>query len=600
MDLRSYLSSEDYIFEIKNNEQLFESKKLACNIKPIWSFKGHNNSIEGIHLIDDDTYATVSHDCFVSVWDISNNKNIRNIELGHPILCSSYYSKRKYLSVGMTNKDNNIHIIDMENKKNIDNLCTKCNSIFCMNYFDDDKITYGSKDGSICLTDLNKKKNIYRYEEIGDCLNFCTFNTNYKIHLFSTYKGNILFFDFRYALPVQKNNQLHSLYSINTIYSDNNYLYSGASDCLIKKFDLRLLDENKPVEIYIGHTSPIRFLTFSNKYKNYFCSSSDNGSIKLWKEDNYRNIGEVKKFNTSLVYDSIPSVFPPLLGDLTTKTVGNGHRKISKNFLELNKKTVSSNRSNSIVSECNYKESHDLFRNKNNSKKYGIFGKISILDKNKKRTLTPNIPNVQEKKVPVVSRNELFNIIRSKGEDKNSEEGLNHSTKNISTKNGGKKNMGTKNIGTKNIGTKNIGTKYIGTKNIDTKNIDTKNIRSTNKLGLPESSYYFTTPKINSIQNNLKTKGRTNLNISNDRDKRDTTTNLPMRVSNLTIPELFGEEENSLIHNSAKKIKIKYSTLSMLNHRSRVSSMVWLDDLVLSTSWDQNIKCWNIGRYVME
>ncbi|CRG99921.1 conserved Plasmodium protein, unknown function [Plasmodium relictum] len=546
MEVRNYLSSEDYIFELENNENFFEHK-LPSNIKPTWSFKGHNNSIEGIHVINESKFVTVSHDCFVSLWNIENRKNLRNIKLDYPILCSSYNNKKKYLCVGMTNKNNNICLIDIEKNKIIENFASKCNSIFCINYFDEDKVTYGCKDGSICLMDLNKKKNIYRYEELGDCLNCCTYNMNHKMHIFSTHKGNVLFFDFRHTSPVHQNNNLHSKYSINSLFSYNNYLYSGGSDCLIKKFDLRFLDERKPLEIYIGHTSPIRFISFSDNFL-HFCSSSDNGSIKMWETNH--NIEKVNKISASLI---TPSIIPSLTENMTTRLQDNRSRKIGKNFLELNKKILSSSRSSSIVSEYTNRKPSLLLKNSN--KKY------EKIIPDKKRTSTSNVLSLNEEKVSVISKNELFN--------------------NIKTKNLNKKKDTLNNF-------KNDS--YSKSTYLQAKKLEISNIKAYNKLNITKplhcSAY---------TNNDFRLTSKVNLNKSNEIIKN--TDKLSNKLNDSNIKILF--QNNDLV-NFIQKTKLKNSTLSMLNHRNRVSSMEWSNNIILSASWDQTIKCWDVKKYLID
>ncbi|KJP86824.1 hypothetical protein AK88_03531 [Plasmodium fragile] len=595
MDFRNCLSSDDYMFEIKNNEQLFDGNRMVSNIKPLWSFKGHDNSIEGIHLVGEKEFVTISHDCLVSVWsidgdkkraanvvDVKNVTNVKNIKLANPILCSSYHETKGYLCVGMTNKNDNICVIDMGEKKVKEILASQCNSIFCMNYFDENKMTYGSKEGSICLIDFNKKKNVYRYEEMGDCLNYCTCNEEHKIHIFSSYKGNMLFFDFRQALPIHKNGDLHSKYSINTIFSDGNSLYSGASDCLIKKFDLRFLDENKPVEIYVGHTSPIRFLSFSTKYDNLFCSSSDNGSIKLWQSE--KNVDGVNRSSTfvacpvSTSGESASCAFvPPLPGDLTAKTATERSRNGGKNFLQLNKKTVkSSNRSSSIVSECNYRKSPDLFRKENSNRNYDKVGgkveRVSMLDTYRKRTLTPNVQSIHDKRVQVMSRNELFNIIK-KG-SVNSGKDISHNVKSKI---------------------------YLGNAKEGSIQEQVKGARTSSRLKLPLTSQHCVPTSKNSIScRNLKGKNKISISVSNDDStKGGEDSQLGLKPHQFDIPFLLFNESD-LASSHAKKIKIRHSTLSMLNHKGRVSSMVWVGDLILSTSWDQTVKCWDICGHVAE
>ncbi|EUD65510.1 hypothetical protein C922_04016 [Plasmodium inui San Antonio 1] len=591
MDFRNCVSSDDYMFEIKNNEQLFDGSRMVSNIKPLWSFKGHDNSIEGIHLVGEKEFATISHDCLVSVWswegekksgtnvvDVKSATNMKNIKLDNPILCSSYHERKGYLCAGMTNRDDNISIIDMGEKKVKEIVDSQCNSIFCINYFDENKMTYGSKEGSICLTDLNKKKNVYRYEEIGDCLNYCTCNEEYKVHIFSSYKGNMLFFDFRQALPIHKNSDLHSKYSINTVFSDGSCLYSGASDCLIKKFDLRFLDEKKPLEIYVGHTSPIRFLSFSRKYDNLFCSSSDNGSIKLWQTE--KNVDGMNRSGMSIACPvSTPgegascSFLPPLPGDLTTKTATERNKNGGKNFLQLNKKTVRSNRSSSIVSQCNYRKSPDLFRKENSNKNYEKLGKVertSMLDTYRKRTLTPNVQSIHDKRVQVMSRNELFNIIKRKSVN---------SRKEIAP---------------------NFGSKiYLGNAREGTTQGEVKGARTSTKLKLSLTSQHCAnTSKHSTSCKNFKGKNRISISVSNDSTKGGGN-QVGLKPNQFDIPFLlFNESE--LASSQAKKIKIRHSTLSMLNHRSRVSAMVWVGDLVLSTSWDQTVKCWDVRGHAQE
>ncbi|CAG9476552.1 WD repeat-containing protein, putative [Plasmodium vivax] len=608
MDFRNCLSSEDYMFEIKNNEQLFDGGRAVSNIKPIWSFKGHDNSIEGIHLVGEKEFATISHDCVVSVWSLEGEEggaakgleakgveakgatnmvdangathpvganratNVKNIQLGNPILCSSYHEKKGYLCAGMTNRDHNICIIDMGEKKVKEILASQCNSIFCMNYFDDSKMTYGSKEGSICLLDFNKKKNIYRYEEIGDSLNYCTCNEEHKMHIFSSYKGNMLFFDFRQPLPIHKNGELHSKYSINTVLSDGSFLFSGASDCLVKKFDLRFLDERKPLEIYVGHTSPVRFLSFSRRYDNLFCSSSDNGSIKLWQTE--KHVDGMNRSGTSIACpvsipgESPPCAFlPPLPGDLTTKTATGRNKNGGKNFLLLNKKTVRSNRSTSIVSECNYRKTPDLLRQENSNRNYdkgGKMGKVSTLDAYRKRTLTPNVQSTHDKRVQVMSRNELFNTIKTKGVNSRKEIPPNLTSK-----------------------------AHLGSSREGPTQGEIKGVRTSSRLKLPLTSQHCAaTSKHSASGRNFKGKSKISISVSNDSTKGGGS-HLGLKAEQFDLPFLLFNESD-LASSQAKKIKIRHSTLSMLNHRSRVSAMVWVGDLVLSASWDQTVKCWDL------
>ncbi|SOV23129.1 conserved Plasmodium protein, unknown function [Plasmodium sp. DRC-Itaito] len=658
MEFRRYFSSEDYIFEIKNNEQLFSCENVAKNIKPLWSLKGHRNSIEGVHLIDNEKLCTVSHDNLVSIWRLEDKKNIVNIKFDDAILCSSYFKKNKYLCIGRTNMNNNINIINMDKEEIIESYISECNSIFSINYYDDNRISYGSKEGSICFFDLIKKKNIYRYEEIGDCINYCAssytdnnlYNNNNinnnndnilmnpNFHIFSTYKGNILFFDLRCMLPIYQNNNLHSNYSVNCLYCYNYFLYSGASDCLIKKYDIRYIDEKKPLHIYIGHTSPIRYLSFSKNF-SYFTSSSDNGCIKLWSVNKTKQGKENKtysSFNNNLTSPSSAFSFDldsPVNDPLKVKMMNIQNNKMADSFLQINReknnkimkenKIISPNnnkknnnininninsnniyknmRSSSIVSDTNYcvNNSYDTTQKKKERK--NIFSKkyeniLSEFQK-KKRTITPNtiltISNEKKKKVQAVSKNELFNMCKMNKTQLDKEKShkghlfLNDSL-NINK-------MDNKLMNSK---------KNQSIKEMDILKNKKRNdqFKMTNKLHIPSPINYSNT-KGDKIYKGKNERSQIKRNISKDTNKY---LNIQSPISNKfneSYYESFFYNNENVINNlypSSRKVKIKYAHLSMLNHKGRVTSMEWLDHLLFSVSWDQTIKCWNVKKYLME
>ncbi|CAD2103411.1 WD repeat-containing protein, putative [Plasmodium vinckei] len=563
MGIRNWVSSDDYVFEIKNNESLFENKKLEYNVKPVWSFKGHTNSVEGIHIIDKNRFVTTSHDSTISLWSFEYKNQIKNINLYNPILCSSYNSKEKNLCVGTTNNNENIYLINIkqieeekiekkvskkniEEKKNIEIYSSNCGSIFCINYFEDDKISYGSKDGCICLLDLNNKKNIYKYNEIEeDCQNFCTYSENYKFHIFSTYKGKIIFIDSRQQNgPIYINDSLHSNYSINTIFNCNNYIYTGGSDCLIKKFDIRCLEKSQPVEIYVGHTSPIRSLAFSKKYSNFFCSSSDSGSIKLWKCD--KSFSNTNKIAASL--SCTASVFDNTNQVLSIKRDGSKIRKPSKNFLELNKINVSNNRSSSIISEEDNKKISESAKLLNKSSNYNISpNKVIGSEKFSKKGTGSDVKINNDHYVQVISKQELFNSV------KNKPDGVNKLSRN-------------------------------------------RNLKSENKLSNASSINPNIIYKSNNFNTNSKMTEKNYLNTLSDNNRNGIASST--KTNNNILNSNFFSNETCALNNTQKTIKITYPNLSMVNHKSRVSSMEWTNNFILSTSWDQTVKCWDVRNYV--
>lgn len=644
MEFRRYFSSEDYIFEIKNNEQLFVCENVAKNIKPLWSLKGHRNSIEGLHLLDDERFCTVSHDNLVSLWRLENKQNIVNIKFDDAILCSSYLKKNKYLCIGRTNMNNNINIINMDKEEIIESYKSECNSIFCINYYDDNKISYGSKDGSICFLDLIKKKNIYRYEEIGDCINYCTssfsdncfYNSNINnnndtilmnpnFHIFSTYKGNILFFDLRCMLPIYQNNNLHSNYSVNCIYCYNYFLYSGASDCLIKKYDIRYIDENKPLDIYVGHTSPIRYISFSEDF-SYFTTSSDNGSIKLWSVNKKKEENENKIYSSFNNLISPSSAFSfdldsPVNDSLKVKKMNMKNKEMPDKFVEINKqtknktikqnKTISHNnnnnmRSSSIISDTNYYVNNLYDTTQKKKERKNIFSKkyenILLEFQKKKRTITPNtilsISNEKKKKVQAVSKNELFNMCKmnktqvDKEKEKKNYKGQFFLNQSVNINKMDNILMNSK---------KNQSIKEMDILKNKKRNDQLKtNIK--NKLHIP-SPMQYTNTKGDKTYKGKNERSYLKRNISKDTNKY---LNIQSPISNKfnesDYRSFFYNNENVInnLYPSSQKVKIKYANLSMLNHKGRVTSMEWLGDLLFSASWDQTIKCWNVKKYLME
>ncbi|ETB57966.1 hypothetical protein YYC_04742 [Plasmodium yoelii 17X] len=589
MGIRNWVSSDDYMFEIKNNENLFEDKKLEYNVKPVWSFKGHTNSVEGIHLIEKNRFVTTSHDNTVCIWSLDYKNRIKNINLYNSILCSSYNSKDKNLCVGTTNDNDNIYLINMKQieeeriekknvkknigeKKNIEVYSSNCASIFCINYFDDDKISYGSKDGCICLLDINSKKNIYKYEEIKeDCQNFCTYNEYFKFHIFSTYKGKVLFIDSRQQNnPIYINENLHSKYSINTIYNCNNYIYTGGSDCLIKKFDIRCLEKNNPVEIYVGHTSPIRSLAFSKKYVNFFCSSSDNGCIKLWKCN--KSFSYTNKYAASLSCSA--SVLDNTNRILSVKSDASKIRKPSKNFLELNKIKVSNKGSSCIISEDDNKKISESIKLVNKSSNYNIStNKIIGNEKMNKKGIGSDVKINSDQYVPVISKHELFNSV------KNKPDGFNKLSRN------------------RNLKSENKTEETNSNSNSNIKS-GKKNIKSENKLNSGSSINPTIIYKSNIFNTNNKMVEKNYLNVLYDNNRNSMISSIKTN-NNIFNSDFFSNQVYGF-NNNQKKIKITYPNLSMLNHKSRVSSMEWTNNFILSTSWDQTVKCWDVQDYVMK
>lgn len=586
-------SSEDYIYDIKHNESFFRNSKVVYNIKPVWSLRGHNNSIEGIHIINNKYFVTISHDCVISFWDFDKN-NLSNIKLQYPILSSSFNKRKKLMAVGLTNKDTNVYLVDVEKYKVSEKVNSKSDSIFCLDYFDDHIMTCGSKSGSILLIDLSKKKNVYRYEEIDDCISSCSFNFTHNIHFFGTYRGNLSIFDFRKPLPVYKNKYFHSQHSVNSVFSFNNCLFTAGSDCLIKKFDIRLFDEQKPLNVYMGHTSPIHYLSFSPNF-SFFCSSSDNGSIRLWKSDEQTN---------AIQYLCSPFVNEKKKGSKVKSEAKSETRSETKSenksetpkLLKVNteREKKRDSRSTSIASET--KTSKPFFFKNDNLK---IHNKDNIGFT--KRALTPNFPKTQERKVSTMSKKQIF--IPTK---------INIQTKTqIKTKTQTKINE----LGGSLLYSSKVPYGIRTDKRVTNTINDTLNIKIGSRLR-PSASI---NPPVR--RSNLKSKGAVDIekkkNISKLNDKKQneltenktTATNMfgksndnyNNRISSETqrsikdgMKIILGEDELPIVF----KTEIKSPILSMIHHKNRVSSMDWLEKTVVSVSWDQTIKCWDLSNYV--
>lgn len=558
MEVGRYISSEDYLYEIKNTEGFFKHIKIANNIKPLWSLKGHENSIEGVHVVATNKFATVSHDCLISFWDF-DKKNLSNIKLEYPILSSSFNKRKILMIVGLTNKDTNICVVDVTTSKLIEKINSKSDSIFCLNYFDDNVLTCGSKSGSILLIDLMKKKNIYRYEEIEDSISSCSFNTTHSVHIFGTYRGNITLFDFRNPLPFYKNRNFHSHHSINSVFSFNNAVFTAGSDCLIKKFDVRLFDEKRPVNVYMGHSSPVHCLSFSSTH-SYFCSSADNGSIRLWKNEEKTN--------------AIQSICSPVMGDksrenklvLTVNTSNKGN-KLTNPY---NPMVVPAN---SYISPFFLSKHVELKKKKN---------EIESM----KRALTPNIPKAHERKLSIMPKKQIFTS--TKTTEKKKPFLLN--PKNDYRKGAEKPTYKINNLLNVKTGAKirpSLSVNPIVQKS-DTKLRETTNaVKKKSMLKMNESTQIkVSNTKTDSTKTNTATKNVTGkLNNTNTQSKKTTKDNINHMPAENVIPLFF-------------KTEAEYAELIMLHHKNRVSSMDWIHDNVISVSWDQKIKWWDLGKYI--
>ena len=74
--------------------------------------------------------------------------------------------------------------------------------------------------------------------------------------------------------------------------NNSNILFTGSDDYIIKAWDRRIMEGNKPIGCFIGHREGITSID-SRGDERYICSNSKDQQMKLWDIRKMNNISEL-------------------------------------------------------------------------------------------------------------------------------------------------------------------------------------------------------------------------------------------------------------------------------------------------------------------
>lgn len=281
-------------------------------------FQGHNESVKSVFFVNDQNLLSGSFDKTVKIWNL-NTLECKNIEVSHKVMsvCAAVHKNLGFCG----GDEGGIKAFCLDSGNVVAELNGHTGGIRALAVGQNgDVIVSASSDKTVRLWDLSnfgliQVFSVHSAEVNGVCINQssnliasvsfdCSISiyspqsaTAEKIQLSSYYEDSLSFYPPFLSYGSDNNSlklwdfstnslyftfQGHTKRVVSTILPNTQFIYSGSSDCTIRKWDIQLRTQISELQT---HQSPISSISLSEDLK-FLVSGSNDKTIQIWDFDN--------------------------------------------------------------------------------------------------------------------------------------------------------------------------------------------------------------------------------------------------------------------------------------------------------------------------
>jgi len=256
------------------------------------TFVNHNDNVESVVWLTDDTFMSCSIDGEMMIWDATDSSKRprpkRVIEAGVSLYCMAMTPDRKRILTGTSTVTDNLLLWQIDDDKPSSRYVGHSTPVYCCGSSPDGAyLLSGGKTGKVCYHDLNvpaalcefqgHEGVVYSQDFMRDGLLACTASSD----------GQVRIWDARNPRGLAGKGIIEDAAASGTVYQalfrGDKEIVSCGDDYCIKRFDIRKPNAG-PVASFFGHTSVVKSIALSPDDK-FLVSATDDGSLRVWLAD---------------------------------------------------------------------------------------------------------------------------------------------------------------------------------------------------------------------------------------------------------------------------------------------------------------------------
>lgn len=263
---------------------------IKIQVNKLHTLTGHNDCIYALAEAPDPRYFfTGAGDGMVVAWDLDNPTDGRLVaKVGHSVYALEADIEKNHLIIG--HNFEGIHVIDLENQKEIWSINLTTQAIFDIKIFGND-IFAATADGLIIVLDRNKRS-VRKHIKISEkSVRVLTVDPERNFLAAGLSDHSIKVFDLQTLQP------LHSLSGhTNSVFAlgfspKSPIMVSGGRDAHLKIWDSTDFSLKESI---VAHMYAINYLSFREDGK-YFVTCSMDKSIKVWDAETFKLLKVIDK-----------------------------------------------------------------------------------------------------------------------------------------------------------------------------------------------------------------------------------------------------------------------------------------------------------------
>lgn len=268
---------------------MISSRQIAVN--KLYTLKGHRDCIYTLASAEiKGQFYSAGGDGQVVKWNLGNIEEGKLVaKISSSIYALHFYSRYNALIVGQNFEG--IHIIDVEQKKEIGSIAFTKAAIFDIQCYDN-TIIVASGDGIVTLIDIVRLKTIKQLKYNQKSARTISINPLKREFAVGYSDNSIKVFDIdNYRLKYDFNAHNNSVFTVR--YSpDYKFLLSGSRDAHLKIWNVE--EQYRLKESIVAHMYAINHIDYDHDHK-YFVTCSMDKSIKVWDAQHFKLLKVIDK-----------------------------------------------------------------------------------------------------------------------------------------------------------------------------------------------------------------------------------------------------------------------------------------------------------------